>query len=280
MSFKNLKIIWNDGYQVELVLRNNPIAEFYYSCIKHLQHVDLYFGPRENPYHPLLQDRNACEQRLKDLFFEHGVSVDVNAMCEQQYLNLLHDRYFDLCAIRNDPESYGQLMLIHDMIHVMEMHNKGFDPGLLGLMFNYRAKAGMLYKPFRPEYMQWAEYSITAGTAYLREVELGKNPLVYYNDKEAGDVERICRIVKPWVNLIPSMILNFENRSESTNFKYENQDFVAWFKPFRETWTAHYNIPDWHPKHIKACIPIGDVAQYQEVLERVKDDNYPIRICI
>jgi hypothetical protein len=281
MADKKLKILWQDGFVANFVLADNPVAEYYYRSIKHLQHLDLYFGPRENSYHPLLNDRARCVNDLIKMLAEFGVSSDITKLNDQQYLNHLHDIYFTRCNSNNNSAHYTQWMQVHDMIHVIEMHNQGrCHTNLKNLNFNYRNLAGPLYRKFCKEYFKYVEYSLVSGTAYLREQELGKNPLTYYRNNEPEDIMQICRISKPWVNLIPAMWLALENQSENTNYETEIQDFVQWFEPYRTEWTQHYDIPDWEPRHMTAQIPIGQVDQMDEIINRAQQNNCPIRIVL
>jgi hypothetical protein len=280
MADNKLKILWQDGFVANFVLADNPVAEYYYRSIKHLQHLDLYFGPRENPYHPLLTDQDQCANDLIELFAEFGVRADITKLNDQQYLNHLHDIYFAQCNGSTSAQ-YTQWMRVHDMIHVMEMHNQGHcHVNLKKLNFNYRNSAGPLYRKFSNKYFKYVNYSSAAGTAYLKEQELGKNPLTYYQDNEPEDIMQICRISKPWVNLIPAMWLALEDQPENTNYETEIQDFIQWFDPYRKEWTQHYDIPEWEPRHMTAQIPIGQVDQIDEIINRTQQNNCPIRIVL
>ena len=281
MAQKKLKIVWKDGFDADLFLYENPLAEFYYKCIKNLQHLELYFGPRENLYHPLLSDRAGCEQELINHFKKFDVVVEQEKLNNQQYLNYLHDIYFNNCKSKSDAGYYNQWMLTHDMIHVMELHNHQSYPATVKfLKFNYRDMAGLLYQPFNPEYLKYANYSASAGTVYLSEQELGKNPKIYYENGEPGDIDRICQQVKPWVNIIPSAVLSLGGQEENKNFDEENKDFIEWFAPYREAWTHYYNIPNWQPQDIFAKVHIGQVEHLDEFIKRAQQNNCPIKIIL
>lgn len=272
MSARILKIIWEDGYIAHLELADNPVAEFYYSCIRRLQHLDLFFGPRETPYHPLITDKNLTQQLLQKQLKELEVDVDPDKLDDQLYLNYLHDIYFQKCNSQ-DRKYYTQWTYAHDTIHLLEVHNKHRINSSV-IVFNYRNNAGLLYKNFDRSYLQYATHSVDPGTCFLVEQELGKNPLTYYQDQEPNDIETICRLSKPWVNLIPTMNIATKSLLPAP----VPQDFVQWFADYKDQWCQHWNISNWTPSEMYAKIPLGHLSNFDELHNRFKNNNYPKRV--
>jgi hypothetical protein len=272
MTSKILKIKWADNVTVDVELAKNPAAEFYYSCMRRLQHLDLFFGPRETPYHPLNIDVLQAQQLLQTQLKNLDILVDVARLRDQAYLNYLHDIYFQQCNTR-DRAYYTQWTHAHDTIHLLEMHNQNkFQSSVVS--FNYRNDAGPLYKKFDRAYLQYAVQSVEPGTCFLIEQELGKNPLIYFKDQEPNDIEFMCRVSKPWVNLIPTLNLAVEHIVPSSI----PQEFLQWFDNYQDQWCQHWGITDWQPEEIYAKIPIGRILNFDELHQRFKNNHYPIRV--
>jgi hypothetical protein len=272
MVGKILKIKWSDNTTVDLELADNPVAEFYYSCIRRLQHLDLFFGPRENPYHPLITDNTQAQQLLKTQLSELDVAVDTNRLQDQLYLNYLHDIFFQQCNTQ-DRNYYTKWTYAHDTIHLLEIQNNHRNSSSV-ILFNYRNDAGLLYTKFDRSYLQYATQSVDPGTCFLVEQELGKNPLTYYQDREPNDIDFMCKISKPWVNLIPTLNIAVE----SITHKPIPEDFVQWFALYKDQWCQHWGITDWQPSEIYAKIPIGRILNFEELLRRFKNNDYPNRV--
>lgn len=272
MAGKILKIKWQDGITVDLELANNPVAEFYYSCIRRLQHLDLFFGPRETPYHPLVTDITATKNLLKQQLQELGVEIEFEKLQDQSYLNYLHDVYFQQCNTQ-DRSYYTKWTHVHDNIHLLETHNQHrSNPSVI--LFNYRNDAGLLYKKFDRSHLQYAVYTVEPGGCFLTEQELGKNPLTYYRDQEPNDIDFMCKISKPWVNLIPTLNVATKPIEPITI----PDDFIQWFETYKEPWCQHWKISGWQPSEIYAKIPIGRILNFDEFHVRFKENNYPKRI--
>jgi hypothetical protein len=272
MTAKLLKIKWTDGTTVDLELANNPVADFYYSCIRRLQKLDLLFGPRETPYHPLNNDIEQSQQLLQAQLTELGIDVDINQLHNQTYLNYLHDIYFQQCNTQ-DRKHYTKWTYAHDTIHLLETHNQHRNKPSV-ILFNYRNDAGLLYKKFDRSYLQYAVHSVIPGTCFLTEQELGKNPLTYYFDQEPNDIDFMCKVCKPWINLIPTLNIAMQ----PTSPKPIPDDFIQWFALYKDQWCQHWGITDWHPDEMSAKIPIGRILNFDELQQRFKNNNYPNRL--
>lgn len=275
MNQRILKIRWHDGRNVNIVLEDNPVADFYYRCIKHLQHLDLYFSPREDPYHPMLCDRDQAVDKLVEYFAEWGIAVDREKTADQTYLNHLHDIYFKSCTASHEKNYYARWMKVHDYIHIVECINKGTKE-IPAVVFNYRDKAGPMYCKFDRSLLKYSQNQFDTGTCFLHEQELGKNPLVYFRDNEPRDLDVMCQQVKPWVNLIPTMNLALEDIMPTVI----PPEFVKWFEPVKEQWAKSWGANNWQPEEIGTGIAIGKVEDIDTIVKCFHMQDYPIRITL
>lgn len=268
-----LKICWRDGTKIGIELENNPVADIYARCMKNLQHLDLYFSPRENPFDLVFQDCNKSRHTLVRLFAGHNINVDINRLNEQHYLNHLHDIYFQNCNLGNK-EQYLAWTHVHDYIHIQEIINGTHSKGA-SVIFNYRNLAGPLYRKFERHWLDYARVCFEPGTVFLREQELGKNPLTYFKDNEPRDIDVMKRISKPWINLIPTANVAIKN----IEYRDPPADFLQWFDgSFREQWCQHWGCLDWQPWEMFAGIPIGHVLDLDTFLNKFHQGDLPIRI--
>jgi hypothetical protein len=270
-----LTICWRDGTKVGIALEDNPVADIYARCMKNLQHLDLYFSPRENPFDSVFKDDKKSRYTLVRLFSDQNINVDIDRLDEQDYLNYLHDIYFQNCNLGNQ-EQYLAWTHVHDCIHIQEVLNGTRDKGG-SVVFNYRNLAGPLYRTFDRQWLEYARVSFEPGTVFLREQELGKNPLIYFKDGEPRDIDTMKRISKPWVNLIPTANLAIKK----IEYQDAPADFLQWFDgPLREQWCQHWACQDWQPWEISAGIPIGHVSDLITLCDKFHQGDLPIRIIL
>lgn len=274
MPQRTLKILWPDSSSIDIILEDNPVADFYYDCMRRLQHLELFFGPRENPYDPLLFDRALAQQELVKRFSEFGIEIDSKQFENQSYLNYLHDVYFAECK-NGDSLHYLKWTHVHDLIHLQEVHN-GHRHDFPNIQFNYRNLAGPLYKPFNREYLKYSVVKTEVGMCYLTEQELGKSPWLYWQDNENGTQEHFNTRSKPWVNLIPTMHIV----KESLPIRTVSDEFLKWFSQYQEGWCKHWNITGWQPVEMFAKIPIGRVTNIDSLVEKFQNNNLPIKITL
>lgn len=271
MSAKKIHIIWKTGRVIDIILENNPVADHYYRCIKHLQHIDLPFSPRQNPLH--VQQKNEVVTSLISASSMVGVKVDVDLLTSQDYLNKLHTDYF------NNVYSSTHWYAFHDCIHILEdINNQKIRPTI---WFDYGEKAGFLVKPFDRGYLKYATVDVGAGTCVLREHELGKTLFKYYIDNEPSDIDSICQVAKPWVYFKPTLQINYGNSVNYKTFCESNEDgFTKWFAPYKLAWSKYYNISDWTPRELFSVIPIGHIQQLDEFIKCFTNLDYPYRLAL
>ena len=272
MSQKKIHIVWANGRTIDILLENNPVAEYYYKCVKHLQHVNLTFNPRKNPscFQKLLIDD--VKNQLVTIANQVGLIVDYTQLDNQKYLNDLHEIYFNHAKL---PKCNPTWLIVHDTMHLLEdLRNNGTPRH--SIWFDYENAAGPLIKKFDRTLLQYATTDLTAGMCFIREHELGKNPVLYKQHNEPNDLITLCKQSKPWLFLKPVMSVMFENNDGYKNFQTnQEQEFNQWFAPYQEKWCAHWGISNWTPREIFAGIPIGHINELETFLECFINQDYP-----
>jgi hypothetical protein len=274
MAQKKIHILWADSRTVDILLEENPVADFYYSCVRHLRHINLQFNARQNPLYAQQVPR---EDRISELVEESrlvGLDIDVDKLGSQPYLNYLHAVYFDAARKPNfDP----RWLTVHNNIHLLEEHD-GNSRVFPSLWFDFESAAGPLIKKFNREYLKYSTTQTRAGMCSIRERELGKNPDLYRRHKEPEDIRVLCEQSKPWIDLKPVMNITIEDYNGLHNFNED--EFNQWFAPYREQWCKHWGITDWTPTEMYAAIPIGYVENLTQLTDCFAKLDYPIRLTI
>lgn len=270
---KQIYIVWPD-IEISISLFDNPAADYYYNCIKHLQHVDLEFDERTNGLlnidFDLIADKLFRCANLIDL------TVDKLMLRQQEYLNYLHDIYFN--NVNKDvKQDYNTNWLnFHHYIHLLEEIN-GQRARLKIVWFDYLKKAGLLSHALDRSWVKkYAVQNVDAGTCFIKSHELGKAPLLY---KQDNDTRNIMQLAVPWKIMRPIVDVPVEDiRTYDYFVKHEQEDFDRWFAPYREEWCKYHQLTDWTPAEMFAKIPIGQLDDVKIFRQRFEQGNYPKRI--
>jgi hypothetical protein len=274
MAQKKIHIVWQDGKTIDILLEDNPVADYYYGCIKHLQNIDLHFDARKNPLYAQQTNQEDVIKELLSLAPKVGLEVIQDQITDQTYLNQLHAIYFENARQSTFDPVWLQ---IHDCIHVIEDF---IGTGLTrtSIWFDYESKAGPLIKPFDREYLKHAVTDVAAGMCYIREHELGKNPALYRQHGEPADANTICAQSKPWIWLKPVLSIAFRGHNNYNTF--DELEFNQWFAPLRDSWCQHWSVPDWNPKEMFSVIPVGVVENLTEFVDCFIKQDYPKRLVL
>lgn len=278
MNQKTLSIKWADGRNVGIHLEDNPVAEFYYKCIKHLRHVDLEFNARKNPLHPLRDNLDEVKEHLKASATKLGIELKTDKLSEQEYLNYLHTLYFaSTNGVGSDSDDWLEF---HDQIHLIEQVRDGKRQP--SLWFDYEYRAGFLIKPFD---RTWLNYSVTnfpAGTCYIQARELGKDIFKYIEDNEPFDIAVMSKLLKPWVDFKPVLDVSIQDQDRLTKLSHFYADYKNqidnWFCNFKEPWTEHWKLSNWKITDEVSVLPIGQVDNLTMLIDCFKMQDYPTRI--
>lgn len=278
MSQKKLSIRWKDGRCIVIYLLDNPVAEYYYHCMKHLQHIDLEFNVRKNPLHPLRYNINQLLDQMIASAKEVDVIVDSDRLLDQEYLNYLHNLYF------NSTDGHGsnspKWLRFHDLIHSIEQVRDREEQGAVWV--DYEHLAGPLVKPFNRD---WLKYSIpvaNSGTCYIEAHELGKTICKYIYDNEPNDIDIMCKLLKPWVDMKPVMNIAIQDQDRNKNLKFLSTHYKEqldyWLENFQKPWRDYWKLTEWDIMDEGSALPIGHIDDVDTLIDCFKNEDYPTRI--
>lgn len=267
MSEKKLIISWSSGNFVELNLLENPLSDYYYRCITRLKNIELQFGPRENPLDESYTE-NSLAENLVNNFKKLGFSVDFQKLKAQEYLNELHDLYFNNF---NKDKDHKKWLEIHDLIHLLEKNNEDRNC----IWVDYKELAGPLIKKFDRKFLKYATTAIKKGYCYFSAHELGKDPYKYWQDGETNDLKNICQLSKPWLFLRPLLDIGIKDYETK---KYSDPNFLIWFEEFKDGWCEHWGLEEWQPWELAARIPVGYITDIDYLIDRFANNDYPNKI--
>ena len=263
---------------MNIYLLDNPVADYYYTCIKYLHHVDLKFNVRKNPLHPLRHNLNLLLEQL--ILCAKKVAVDINPgkLLDQDYLNYLHTLYFDSTDGRgsNDPK----WLRFHDLIHSIEQVRDGEDQGSIWL--DYENLAGPLVKPFDRTWLKYAVPVATAGTCFIQSRELGKNIWKYIADNEPNNIDTMCKLLKTWIDLKPVLDIAVMDLDRSSKYKHLLTNYPTqldhWLENFQKPWRDYWKLTEWNIKDESAALPVGHIDDIDTLINCFKNEDYPTRI--
>lgn len=265
-----MQILFENGAQVPIELTDSPAQHTLLQMFKHLQHVPLDFLGPDYPGQFIgktLSDVVDCLVRSAE-----ALAIKVNReLClanSQEYFNFLHTIY------EKNYNGDRNWLMFHEYIHLCEYYIEG--PLFNRMDINYREKTGLLNKPFDMSWMKSATTQIRAGDVYIHWTELGKIPYLYWAHNEPDDINRLCELSKPWVTFHPLLTVAFSDNDFLTNKNTEK--FNAWWKEYSEQWCQHWNIPKWSIEDQYSVIVIGHIDRYDQVVDLLKQQIYPIKV--
>ena len=94
-------------------------------------------------------------------------------------------------------------------------------------------------------------------------------------DGEPNDLKNICRLVRPWLFLRP--VLNVAIK-DFTDKKYDDPNFLIWFKEFKDDWCKHWDLEDGRSWKPAAYIPVGHISDIDYLIDRFSNNEYPNKI--
>lgn len=266
-----MNIIFANGATIDLVFNSSPLASIYQKIYQHLQHLPIPFRDWDNPFYL----KNVTHQDLVDalIFYGNKVSVQVDRdLCvaqDQNYLNKLHSIYEkNYCG-------ESEWLDFHEHIHLCE---KSFETKTSFLLIDYRQKAGMLEKPFDP---QWAKNSTTkvkAGDVFVAWAELGKTPYNYWTNQEPNNIDRMRELIKPWLLLKPKIRVALDDVDALEGIDIDA--FESWWSQYSTPLCQHWNQPSWTTHDIFSVPVFARVPNIQELILLLKNNVNPVRISL
>lgn len=265
-----MQILFKNGVQIPIELNNSPAQNTLLQMFKHLQHVPLDFLGPDYPGQFIGKTLDNLVDSV--VAFGQKLSVDVDReKClsrSQEYFNFLHKIY------EKNYNGDSDWLMFHEYIHLCEYFIQDSLDNRMDI--NYREKTGLLNKPFDMNWMKSATTKVQAGDVYIHWAELGKIPYLYWKHNEPNDANRLCELSKPWLKLHPILTVAFGDKDFLTNKHIE--EFNIWWKDYSEQWCRHWGIPKWSIEDQYSVIVIGHINQYNQAVELLKQQIYPIKI--
>lgn len=266
---KFLKIIFKNNQVLKIQLYDNPLSNYLYSAVKHLQHVPLNFFDDDIFFNDEVLDLALAKKKLQKYASYLDIEVDLNKVSDQYYLNSLHEIY------EKNFNGSALWLKFHEHIHIVEKINYNLVAEPI-ISINYRTLAGKLEKPFLREYYIHAVSKIKKNQCFMRWQELAKSPYSYYLNKEPNNINRLCELSKPWITLRPSFHIACDDLNLLKGVNIES--FDNWFAYFKDEWCKHWDILDWNSLEMFKVIPIGEFEDTDILVNNIKNNNFPIKI--
>jgi hypothetical protein len=266
-----VQILFNNDSRIEISLFDTEPANTIRRMYHHLQHVELSFREKDDPFYTYKFTYTEVVNRL--VHYGKIVSVEVDpARClqhDQQYFNKLHKIY------EKKYNGVTDWLNFHEHIHLCEQY---ITKPLMSLILDHREKAGPLNKKFQLEWLKESSTQICTGDVYLGWAELGKFPYQYWRDNEPNDLARMCELVKPWNTLRSTIHVGLENINILTNLKID--EFNSWWSIYENAWCDYWKIPSWPLEYQLGIIPVGKVSKVSEIKNMLQNNIYPTKVLL
>jgi hypothetical protein len=263
-----VKIVFSNNTAVDLILESTPLATVYQKIYKHLGHVTVPFCRWDHPFYC-----NTLEELVEQLILCAGkVSVTVcRESCvnqDQDYFNGIHKVY------ENNYNGDPAWLNFHEHIHMCER----WPVQQPTLTIDYREKAGLLERPFDPDWLENATTEIKAGDVYVEWAELGKTPYRYWKDCEPDSITRMCELAKPWLTLRPKIVVALEDIDTLNDV--DIPVFESWWKHHSKEWCQHWNLSSWSITDMRSVVRLGQVPEVKMIIEQLKNNNTPTKVLL
>lgn len=262
-----MHILFSNDVRVPIELNNSILQNTILGIYKNLQHVDIPFREWDNPtYLSTLSYDQLIDQLIE---FADRVSIKIDRQqClnnDQSYFNYIHKLYEQ--GYNGNPAWLN----FHEHIHLCEGYHQAPR-----LVIHYREKAGLLQKKFNIDWLSGSTTNIKAGDVFLEWAELGKIPYRYWIDQEPNNINRICELAKPWINLIPKLQVALEDKDTLSNKKIA--EFEKWWSTYDESWRRHWQLPKWTITDQFSVIVIGRIDPIETLTDLLKNQIHPIKV--
>jgi hypothetical protein len=263
-----VQIVFSNNTAVDLILESTPLATVYQKIYKHLGHVSVPFRRWDHPFYC-----NTLEELVEQLILcASKVSVTVcRESClnqDQNHFNAIHEIYEH--NYNGDPAWLN----FHEHIHLCER----WPVQKPRLIIDYREKSGMLERPFDLAWLENATTKIKAGDVFVEWAELGKTPYGYWENNEPDNMDRMCELAKPWLTLRPKIVVALEDIDTMNNV--DIPAFESWWKQHSKEWCRHWNLLSWSIVDIFSVVRLGQVPEFKNIIEQLKNNNTPTKILL
>lgn len=253
---------------LKIFLYDNPVADLVYTKFKHLAHIPIEFNDTDIYFNHNVVNFDTASRQIVQYANQLGIYVNAIHLKDQDYLNHLHRLY------EEGFDGEHKWLQFHEHIHILEaiLYNR-IRPII---SIDYRTKAGKLEENFDRNYLQHADVVVRKNQCFVQWQELGKTPYQYFVNNEPNDVNRLCQLAKPWLTLKPSIHV----ACRQINFldDADLESFDSWFANYKNEWTSFWNIKDWNSQEAFAVIPIGEIESADILVDKLKQNQMPLRI--
>lgn len=260
-----IKIILDSGKEYIINLIESPIKNKIVKSLKHLQHLKLPSSKFDNT---IFYNFEIAIEQLQHYASILGITVEVDKIKTQPYLNFLHKIYEENHSYYN-----SNWLSYHETLHAIEkLLDKSYIPK--NITFDYKNLAGYTNTKYTFNELQTIRFNNQPGECFVIFNELGKTPYHYWKNKEPDDFERLCQLAKPMLRFNFAIKLWFEENNLSN---LEGLDeFSNWFSKYKNDWCNYWNIPDWSIEQMLGGIPIGYCKDWDKILVEVSNGSRPL----
>ena len=107
--------------------------------------------------------------------------------------------------------------------------------------------------------------------------ELGKSPYEYWHNGEPDNIDRMCVLSKPWLNLKPKLKIVLDSHDA---IPPDLTEFDAWFSQYKQQWCRHWNLQDYTHKEMFGRIPIGYVDDIDKLDHLLKNNDRIVKLTL
>jgi|TARA_B110000444_G_C18792141_1_gene572985 hypothetical protein len=232
MENKTIKIVFDNGLDVDYHLHDSKLAEMWAKKIKHLQNIPI------DSIESYMEDVSDIK-RIYNEFCKFADIEPINTdTLDQDKLNQLHQSYEDhhdrLALLKDNAILYK----LHHSIHFHEREQTDSH-----IKIGWGKYEGPLTEQF--SCYNFYEDNIIKNYIYLPWSELGKRPVGYWKDKEPNNQDRFNTLAKPHTTIRAKFFIATEDVSPMPF----DPKFVEWFDQYRQGWLARHGIDDWKNIH-------------------------------
>jgi hypothetical protein len=264
-----MKLLFSNSNQIDLGINDTILGSLYKKIYTHLSKTELVFRDWDNPYY---LDHLTYEELVEKLtLYAHRVAVEIDKnRCltfDQRYFNEIHKIY--------ELNYNGQPAWLdfHEHIHLCEYYSHRRTKML---DIDYREKSGPLEKPFDLKWLEDSTTYVKAGDVFVTWAELGKTPYFYWSNGEPNDIDRLCRLAKPWLILRPKIKIALEDIDHMGNKKIK--EFESWWADYEEPWCRHWNLKSWSSQDMFSSAVVGKVSDLDAVVSLLQNNTNPTGI--
>lgn len=270
-----MHILFDDGTDIPITIYPSDLSPVILKIFKHLQHVTLPFRPWDSYLYVDEHDRSFMIDRLCYYGSLLGINVDKEkcSRIDQNYFNQLHMLY------ESHYDGSPSWLDFHEHIHLSERKTCRHEKTI---SLDYREKSGLLEIPYNHDWVRHSTSDIATGDVYVSWAELGKTPFYYWANQEPDDLDRICKLAKPWLKFRPKLKVALEpiNRMQEIRNKSLDEQFDRWWKQYHDDWCRHWGIDSWTIDDMFACNVIGHIDSISLVDDLLQARVYPVKVTL